>query len=141
MIPDRQSFQGFNPDLLAPCGINCRLCGAFFRKKRACPGCHLPGEYKSSHCYSCMIKNCAKEKGLKYCSACTDFPCARIKHINKRYSQKYNTNLIENAKRIQEIGEEQFLLEEQSKWTCARCGGIICMHSLECSKCGTKMSK
>jgi hypothetical protein len=54
---------------------------------------------------------------------------ASIKQIDKRYRQRYQVSLIENAIRIKTVGTEQFQLEEQQKWTCTQCGGLICLPS------------
>lgn len=45
-------------ELVAPCGMNCRLCVAYVRKKNPCPGCRGADEGKPRHCVACAIKNC-----------------------------------------------------------------------------------
>jgi hypothetical protein len=59
--------------------------------------------------------------------------------MDKRYRLRYQVSLIENGIRIKTLGAKQFLLEEQQKWTCARCGGSICLHDRLCSGCGKEM--
>ena len=36
--------------LIAPCGMNCRLCLAYIRDKKACPGCLGDDHFKSISC-------------------------------------------------------------------------------------------
>jgi hypothetical protein len=31
------------------------------------------------------------------------------------------------------------MLQEKEKWTCPRCGGVICIHDRICSECATHM--
>ena len=32
-------IETFDPDLIAPCGMNCNICMAYLREKNKCPGC------------------------------------------------------------------------------------------------------
>ena len=43
--------------LIAPCGMNCRLCYAFIRDKKPCPGCLEDDVHKSNACVTCRIRN------------------------------------------------------------------------------------
>jgi len=36
---------------------------------------------------------------------------------------------------ILKFGLDEFLLIEQLKWTCIKCGGTICVHEGYCSEC------
>ncbi len=128
------------PLLIGPCGINCVTCMNFQRshsKKNFCEGCHSDGT-KVNHCSKCKIRNCAMEKGFNTCAECKDMPCKLIKNIDKRYRNSYNISLIENLKRVDEVGAEQFIEEEKVKWKCKYCGGIRCVHRDQCCQCGQK---
>ena len=41
--------------LIAPCGINCRVCGMYQKRSHPCLGCRLRTTKKS---HLCVIKNC-----------------------------------------------------------------------------------
>jgi hypothetical protein len=127
-----------DPTLIAPCGINCRLCRAYTRDKKACPGCRGDDIMKSSSCVTCKIKNCEKMvKGkFEYCFECNEFPCARLTHLDKRYSTKYGTSVIDNLISIKKIGIGNFVRNENKKWECPECGAMICMHKPQCLSCG-----
>lgn len=129
-----------HPLLIAPCGLNCRLCLAYPRKKNACPGCRGDDTSKSISCLACKIKNCEKlvEGKFEYCFECGEFPCARIKHLDKRYRTKYENSPIANLLSIKESGIDQFVEFENIKWACPGCGGMICMHRPVCLSCGFK---
>lgn len=123
---------------IAPCGINCSLCLAFQRTKDKCNGCNGPNEYKRKSCIDCTIKNCEEKKGLmkQLCSKCKKYPCKRIKHLHKRYTERYNVSIYSNFKMINEEGIKKFINKERNKWRCTKCGKYYCMHREKCLECG-----
>ncbi len=75
-------------------------------------------------------------KGLvRFCYECRDFPCKRLKALDKRYSTKYHLSMIENLEYIRENGTERFLKKQEEKWSCPECGGVICCHNGLCLSC------
>jgi hypothetical protein len=126
------------PVWIAPCGLNCRLCRAYGREKKACPGCRGDDTQKSKSCVSCLIKNCENlgTEESAFCFDCPKFPCARLIHLEKRYTTRYGTSVIDNLLSIQKTGIENFIDNENKKWTCPQCGALICMHKPECLSCG-----
>jgi hypothetical protein len=126
--------------LIAPCGMNCGLCLAYQRAKNHCDGCISAGTNKTNYCSRCAIRNCEvlSSSKSKYCYKCKQFPCSRIKHIDKRYRNKYGMSMIENLNSIKEIGIRKFVEQEKQKWACSKCGSIICVHREVCLICGTK---
>jgi len=124
------------PFMLAPCGMNCAVCYVYLRKKKPCEGCRGADENKPNHCRNCEIHVCATERGLALCVDCEDFPCVRIKRLDKSYRKRYQLSLIENARRFRELGGEQFMQEEVAKLTCTDCGGAISVHDGFCTECG-----
>jgi predicted RNA-binding Zn-ribbon protein involved in translation (DUF1610 family) len=127
-------------ELIAPCGMNCRLCRAYIRDKKACPGCRGDDNHKSKACVTCKIKNCEniREGGVTYCFSCDSFPCARLIHLDKRYRTQYGMSMIDNLNNIEKVGIRLFIKEEAEKWACPECGEIICVHKPQCASCGYK---
>jgi hypothetical protein len=123
--------------LIAPCGMNCSLCRAFGREKKACPGCRGDDIFKSKSCSMCRIKNCEKiaATGIKYCFSCESFPCARLCHLDKRYRTKYGMSMIDNLGNIRDFGIRYFIRTEKKKWTCPGCGRLLCVHKPQCLYC------
>jgi Protein of unknown function (DUF3795) len=128
--------------LIAPCGMNCGICVSYqamrndinkqgFRKKY-CAGCLPRGK-------NCTFMNEQCEllcKGLvRFCFECKDFPCHRLKTLDKRYRTKYHMSMIENLEFIRDHGIEKFLEKEEEKWRCHECGGVICCHNGLCMNC------
>jgi hypothetical protein len=117
---------------------------AYLREKKHCPGCNGEDAQKPSiSCVRCGIKNCESLKEIQsgLCVDCDQFPCARIKHIDKRYRTKYGMSMIENLETIQSRGMNAFVKQEQSRWTCPKCGGTLCVHKGICVDCGREYKR
>ncbi|HEY4785568.1 MAG TPA: DUF3795 domain-containing protein [Bacteroidales bacterium] len=125
--------------LVAPCGINCRVCLAYLREKNKCSGCRAIGDFKVKHCNACRIKNCEylPVKELNFCYDCTKYPCAKMKQLDKRYRTKYKMSVIGNLSLIKDSGLVYFTQVETEKWKCKACGGVICVHRGYCLSCGS----
>ena len=124
-------------ELIAPCGMNCRLCYAYMREKNSCPGCRSDDTYKSKSCVTCRIKNCDKllESSIQYCFSCKDFPCARLRQLDKRYRTKYAMSMIDNLNTIKALGIREFIKNQKERWACLQCGAILCVHRPQCPSC------
>ena len=127
-----------NSYLIAPCGMNCSICMHYLREKNKCPGCRGPDTNKPVTRVSCKIKNCEifNIKDKKFCFECGKYPCEKLKHIDNRYRNKYKMSMIENLEYIKKFGINNFLDNENIKWTCDECGGTICVHKDRCYRCG-----
>jgi len=126
-----------NNRMIAPCGINCSLCLAFLRDKNKCCGCWGADSNKPYHCSACSIKNCDNlaATGSKFCYECSNYPCTRLKQLDKRYRLKYKVDILDNMATIKESGLSAFMNAETIKWKCPQCGGSICMHRGYCLHC------
>jgi len=123
--------------LIAPCGMNCRLCHAYVRENNTCPGCRGDDNLKPKTRWTCKIKTCEKYKEGKfqYCYKCDHYPCSRLKALDKRYRTKYNMSMIENLNSIKKSGVRQFIRNEKERWRCPECSGLICVHKPACVYC------
>lgn len=124
--------------LIAPCGMDCGLCRGHLRGKRPCPGCGGDDSAKPGYCLRCAIRNCTSIKGIEisFCGDCSEFPCARLRQLDKRYRTKYGMSMVDNLTRIRESGLEEFVAAEKVKWACPECGGLLCVHLPDCRHCG-----
>jgi hypothetical protein len=106
---------------IAVCGLDCYECGAFLatqenddqeRAKVAqdwskrfkvevnpkdinCDGCQSEGGRLFNYCEVCEIRKCGKEKGLKNCGYCGEYPCHKFNFIF--------SNASDAKKRLNEI--------------------------------------
>jgi len=126
--------------LIAPCGMNCRICYAYLREKKRCPGCRGDDTNKAPSCLKCIIKNCetVRSNSSGFCYECEVYPCKRLKQLDKRYRTKYSMSMIENLGNIRELGIGAFVENEKERWRCKKCGGVINVHRGYCSDCGEK---
>ena len=44
-----------------------------------CDGCSTEGGRLYAGCKDCLIRPCAKERGVKTCAHCNDYPCEKVK--------------------------------------------------------------
>jgi hypothetical protein len=134
--------------LIAPCGMNCAICSSYLAMKYDlksqgimkgyCAGCRPRGK----NC-AFMKKACAKlgEGLVRFCFECAEYPCRRLKHLDKRYRTYYRMSMIENLENIKEHGMKAFLKKEAAKWRCPECGGVISCHNGICFSCGLERLK
>lgn len=120
-------------ELIAPCGMNCRLCSAYIRKKNPCPGCRGEDSLKPQYCVGCKIVNCEIRTG-SFCHC--EKPCRRLTELDKPYSTKYHISMLENLRYIHEQGIEAFVKHEEERWACPHCGEILSCHKKVCPHCG-----
>lgn len=125
--------------MFAPCGMNCMVCYKHCYHKKPCEGCLAGDQGKPEHCRKCRIKDCRNAKEITYCYQCPEYPCKPIKALEKSYNTRYNASLIENSRRVEEIGMVAFLVQQREWYTCPDCGGIISIHDAECSECQKKI--
>lgn len=136
-----------NNNLAAPCGIYCGACRQYLLWKKdlleergykiGCKGCRI----RNKNC-AFIRRDCPalRKKEFEFCYECEKFPCQKLQKMNNLYHVKYYVNMVNNLKRIEEIGVEKWLKEQEKLYTCPECGGEICVHDAECYDCGKKIN-
>ena len=104
--------------LAAPCGLYCGSCSELLLDE-TCHGCGCDcGQCAAGpHRAACAIHRCCvTERRLENCAECDDFPCTRL--IQFAYDPIWRTHLpiLENLRRIQRIGVEAWLYEQEAYW-------------------------
>lgn len=134
--------------MIAPCGMNCALCSSYLAMKNDlrktgimktyCAGCRPRGK----NC-AFMKRNCdlIGEGRILFCYECEDFPCRRLKALDKRYTTKYHMSMIENLIYIKQNGMLKFLTHQEKTWKCPECSSVICCHNGICYSCGLEKLK
>ncbi len=140
----KKTYAAFQPELIAPCGMNCSICSGYLAYSRNIP----KRRGKITHCTGCRPRNkqCAFLKGrcqklsnnrITFCFECDDFPCYSLRHIDARYRKNYDMSMIDNLNEIKQSGIDTFLKNQRKKYKCPRCGGVICVHNRKCYDCET----
>jgi hypothetical protein len=103
--PDKKD----NPDekMIAYCGINCTECPAYIATQKNddrlraetakkwsemfkasikpqdinCDGCVTDSQRLFSQVSVCEIRKCARNKNIKYCAYCAEYPCPKLKEL------------------------------------------------------------
>ena len=133
----------FTKEMIAPCGLDCSLCMFAQAKEKPCLGCNVDSDSKPAFCASwCKIIPCEKrlKNGYEFCDECPDYPCEDMMERETRYTTAYplKESPMQNLKDIRAMGMEAFLEQQRKRFTCAKCGGPICIHNGICRDCGSK---
>lgn len=127
-------------ELIAPCGMNCRICVGYFgytmsgkKRKMKCIGC----KPRDKSC-AFLKKYCKKlaKKEVEYCFECDDFPCSHLEKLDSTYRKGYHMSMIENLEYIRDHGMDAFLKQQNNRYACSHCGAICCVHTNVCYACG-----
>jgi len=128
--------------MIAPCGMNCGVCATHLRDRNRCAGCLAEEGPKQKHCLVCSIKMCAERiGGATFCFVCTKYPCHRLRQLDLRYRTKYGMSMLENLDRIRDLGLDQFMVVENTRWVCPSCGSPVCVHDRRCYTCGAQYER
>ena len=63
-------------ELIAYCGVDCSACPDY--QNGVCPSCRRT-EWTADDI--CMPVKCCREKSIRFCGNCTDFPCGDMKEF------------------------------------------------------------
>jgi hypothetical protein len=132
----------FVSELVAPCGMICAVCSGYLALRHDvrskgigmpyCSGCRPRGKKCAFLKKRCELLSNNK---VEFCHECGDFPCGRLKSIDKRYKTFFRMSLIENLESIKKNGMPEFLRAQEKKWRCPKCGGVVCCHNGICYCC------
>ena len=133
-------------DLTAPCGLYCGSCRQYLAKsegllkqiglKQGCDGCRL----RNKNC-KFIKRDCSalRKKEIDYCFECENFLCDNLIKLDDIYQSRFQTSLIENLRRIKEVGTDNWVKEQIKLFTCSNCEAKVSIHEKECYFCGQKI--
>ncbi len=84
---------------------------------------------------NCKIVKCQEAKGLKLCCECDDYPKCEKFHDIADSCLKHGERLMDNLEKIKNGKIDDWLMEEERKWTCPSCSMPRAMHLSECHWC------
>jgi hypothetical protein len=98
-------------------------------EEQPCPGCD------DEHQAACGFVVCNQSHGTQSCAFCPEFPCAMITKF-KDDEWDHHQVVLDNLKRIKEIGVEGWLKEQENYWKCPDCGARTKWYQRKCKLCG-----
>jgi len=131
-------MQNIDPQLIAPCGMNCAICSGYLAYKNQprfkgmmahCRGCRP----RNKQC-AFVKKRCADNLKLlhgevNFCFECDCFPCEALKRLDAKYRRDFGMSMIDNLVEIRENGLEKFIEKQHQKYVCKRCGELMSVHN------------
>lgn len=131
-----------DPNLVAPCGLNCARCSRFLAKKNGlrksgCPGCRARGTPCVYLFGRCKGANQGLSGNYVFCHECPEYPCAPLKGMDRRYRKNWGVSVLANLESIRDSGAAAFAARDMETHRCARCGEAISLHNGRCFACET----
>ncbi|HEX2954121.1 MAG TPA: DUF3795 domain-containing protein [Bacillota bacterium] len=135
--------------VLGYCGLFCGGCRIYQQTQKGiatkiddnltvtCQGCN--SNQLTPWCTDCGIKNCSRAKGMRYCLECGEFPCEPITHFMDDPQYPYHREVLENMRRLKEVGLEQWLAEMGDEYSCPSCRQQTHWLEQACSTCGKEL--
>lgn len=137
-------------DTLGYCGLYCGGCGVWQATQKGaplkddagnpmlCDGC-ASGRV-SSWCSQCALKDCARERGFRYCLECPDNPCDKLTGFMNDPAYPYHLKVQDFMKNLRERGLEDWTRHMEAHYKCAGCGGTVNFAESACTSCGAKLN-
>jgi len=98
-----------------------------------CHGCK--SDVRSVYCRDCSIRSCAVSRGVEFCFACDEYPCAQLAAFrNDRYA--HHSIVLRNLEFIRAHGLDAWLEEQAARWRCPTCGTRFVWYDETCGACG-----
>ncbi|UYP47030.1 hypothetical protein NEF87_003315 [Candidatus Lokiarchaeum ossiferum] len=125
-------------NIIGYCGVFCGGCPSYHVGN--CHGCRsVDTNQKRISKWKCRKRLCCLEKDIYSCGDCSELIGCRLrKPLIKSYLKKYNLNLDQNAQNLALKGNEEWLIEQRTKYLCPQCGGVMSPYELRCIQCGSE---
>ena len=106
-------------------------------ERRSCPA----RQHGCIHCATCAIKACARGKGYEFCIECAQISTCELM-INFINDPEYPNGLavMNNMKRIQVVGVDNWLVEQDKRWRCTACDTSYFWYDQVCPQCRQAVS-
>jgi len=132
------------------CGLYCGACPFLLATERgrlaalvkgesipeadaACHGCKSAAA--NLFCRDCELSACARGRGVAFCGDCGDYPCGRLTSFrNDKYA--HHSVVFKNLARIRDAGAATWLVEQEARWRCQKCGERAAWYDGQCPNCG-----
>jgi len=135
--------------LLGYCGLYCGGCSAYQETEAGttsqegpeavtCRGC--ASDELPPWCADCAIKRCNRQRGIRYCLQCSDYPCEQLMGFTNDPKYPYHKAVHADMERLDDIGLAAWLEEQASRWICGDCGNTYHWFAQQCPSCGARVN-
>lgn len=97
-----------------------------------CDGCGTSSRFVISK--GCIFRRCATGRGLESCGLCHEFPCDTLLGLYED-EMRSKGEAEKNARRVREVGIDQWLEEAGARWRCKHCGRRVALDMKACPAC------
>ena len=137
-------------ELLGICGVYCGACEtyrAYNDKDQAlfnweikmgmptseiyCKGCG--SDLVNKWCSKCQFRKCTAKQDVEFCFECKDFPCKKLIDFSK--TRPHRTLGLRNLKQLRKMTVEEWLMQQEKRWTCSQCGKKLHWYAEKCPDC------
>lgn len=135
------------------CGLHCGSCGVFQANKSGqiedkakewnmkvedlyCKGCK--SDTIATFCRTCHFKTCATSKEIEFCFQCEEFPCKELLEF-KDDENPHHSIVLHNLDQIKELGIEEWLKQQEVRWSCPECKEKYSWYESICSNCSSSL--
>ena len=103
-----------------------------------CRGCRT--ETVFAGCRGCKVRECARERGIRACVECRDFPCQRVEALRSllpgiRDKLPHSASIFGDAEIARANGYEDWAEAQRSRWQCPSCGAPFTWYQERCAVC------
>jgi len=134
------------------CGLYCGACPVLLAnetgtvERRAVEWNMKPGELRCLGCRSemtavfctdCVIRPCARDRGITSCCDCSEYPCELLRNF-RADEHPHHSVILKNLARIKEKGPDAWLEEQKHRWSCPVCGARFTWYDDRCPECGAE---
>lgn len=107
-----------------------------------CRGCSSDTVFAG--CAGCKVRECARERGVKACVECRDFPCQRVEALRAlipgvRGKLPHTASIFGDAETAKNLGYEAWAEAQRARWHCRDCGAPFTWYQDRCRVCGTDL--
>ncbi len=115
-----------------------RLAGLFQVTEDDIRCCGCRSDKRTPMCEQCRMYNCAKGRGIEFCSECADYPCEALTQFQS--ARPHRRELWNDLEYIKSHGCEAWLELVRKRYACPKCRCINSAYDLQCRNCGEEPS-
>ena len=152
---DDVSNEGDTHALVGRCGLYCGGCPVYLGARGdedarshainewkvppeniSCGGCGaLTPESMGSQC---VVVPCLESKGYEYCTECAEASEGSCEKFGRtvNFLKGLGEDAMGNLKRIQAGEADEWLSEQEKRWSCPECGSPFFWEATKCPRCG-----